>query len=91
MLARYKGVCKRTHRCVIRPGDMVVSYNGGWAHVLCHSKRGVLMHTSTRPTVRCKAGWTVPDETRPEGYRRVQCSNEIPEGTGSMCAVCSDS
>lgn len=49
MLAKHKGVCKRTHRCVIYPGDMVESYNGGWAHVACHNKRGRLLHSSVKP------------------------------------------
>ena len=69
MLARYKGVCKRTHRCVISPGDMVESYNGGWAHVLCHHKKGTLAHSSMKrkqfPSTQCqRCGGDLADMNR---------------------------
>lgn len=94
MLAKYRGTCKRTNNCHISVGDMVERYNGGWAHVLCHHKKGTLAVSSVRP-VRCKAGWTVPDETQEKGFRTVQCPNEITavsaEHGSGMCAACSDS
>ena len=85
MLARYKGRCTNCPLPII-PGQDIGKFGGGWAHAQCI--------TVGERTVRCKAGWCIPDETKPEGYRRVQCPNEIPTNRltdSGMCAACSDS
>jgi hypothetical protein len=90
MRARYHGSCRVCYGH-IRPGEEI-SRVGGPGNPFLHAR--CAQTGSSEKTVQCKAGWTVPDESKPEGYRRVQCPNEIPIDrlTGSkMCAACSDS